>query len=118
MGQIIRCCGSLFVDIDGTLLHQSTEEPLPFAVEKLNAAYDKGYMVILTTMRGGDSKVSGGDNYPQIPCHLTVKQLKEIGIKYHTIIWNCPSPRIVINDEGAMAYSHPVDGSWEKYVFF
>lgn len=114
---IIKYGGSLFVDIDGTLLHCSTEEPLPFVIEKLNAAYDKGYMIILTTMRGGDSKLDGGDNYPQIPCHLTLKQLGEIGLKYHSIIWNCPSPRTVINDEGAKAINHPVDGSWEKYIF-
>lgn len=117
MELILGYRGTLFIDIDGTLLNCSTEEPLPFAVEKINEAYTKGYMIILTTMRGGDSKVSGCDNYPQIPCLLTIKQLKEIGLKYHTVIWNCPSPRIVLNDEGAIAHNHPRDGSWEKYNF-
>lgn len=110
MSQGVR--GTLFIDIDGTIVDHGTDEPLPYAVEKINRAYDRGYTVILTTLRGegytGDSLYS---------CASTLRLLKAIGLKYHTIIWNCQSPRIVINDEGARSIEHPSNGSWEKYEF-
>jgi len=104
--------GTLFIDIDGTILNESTEDALPFAVQKINAAYDKGYMIVLTTMRGS------GDVYEATAaCSTTLQSLKDIELKFHFIIWNSPSPRTLINDEYAAAIKHPRNGSWEGYSF-
>lgn len=104
--------GTLFIDIDGTIVNAGTEEPLPFAVEKINKAYDDGYMIVITTLRG-----SGFVNDSKYACVETERLLKSIGLKYHHIVWNCQSPRIVINDEGAVAINHRGNTSWEKYDF-
>lgn len=112
MSMIVVVKGTLFVDIDGTLINAPNEEPLPFAVEKINKAYDDGYMIVVTTMRG-----TGYTNESRLSCPETLRLLKTIGLKYHEIIWNCPSPRIIINDEGAVAINHPCNSSWEKYQF-
>jgi hypothetical protein len=103
---------TLFTDIDGTIVDTGTEEPLPFAVERINEAYDRGHMIILTTMRG-----SGFSHQSRLCCAETLRLLKSIGLKYHDILFNIPSPRIVINDEGAGAINHPTNSSWEHYTF-
>ena len=104
--------GTLFIDIDGTIVDHGTDEPLPGAVEKINEAYDRGYMIVLTTLRG-----SGWAMQSKYSCPETLRLLKAIGLKYNEIIWNCPRHRILINDEGAAAIQHPANGSWDKYVF-
>jgi len=106
---IIVVKGTLFIDIDGTILHDKTEEPLPHAVEKINKAYDDGYLIILTTFRGVNWKVA--NRFSKVN---TLRLLKSIELKYHQIIWDSASPRIVINDDTCGAYQHPANGSWEK----
>ena len=100
--------GTLFIDLDGTILHTETEEPLPYAVEKINKAYDEGYIIILTTFRGVNWKI-----FSPYSLQNTEKTLKIIGLKWHKIIWDSPSPRI-INDESVVAYQYPQNKSWEK----
>jgi hypothetical protein len=109
MGLIEVAKGTLFIDLDGTALHSDTEEPLPYAVEKINKAYDEGYMVILTTFRGANWEISSSYSIPN-----TMRTLKIIGLKHHLIVWDSPSPRIIINDEEVVAYQHPCNGSWEN----
>lgn len=88
---------TLFVDIDGTLVENSSQffEPkwgqtkkIKENVEILNKLYDTGKVnIILTTSRA--------QQYQQI----TQKQLKKEGIKYHQIIFNLyHAKRIIIND--------------------
>lgn len=88
---------TLFVDLDGTLVYNSSEyfEPglgntqgLTNNIAKLNALYDDGKTrIILTTSR----KAS--------PEGITERQLKRLGIKYHQIIFGLPHcQRVVIND--------------------
>lgn len=101
--------GTLFIDLDGTVLHTETEEPLPYAVEKINKAYDDGYVVILTTFRGVNWEISSIYSVPN-----TERTLKSIGLKWHKIIWDSPSPRIIINDDDVAAYRFPCNGSWEE----
>lgn len=104
--------GTLFVDLDGTVLNSVNEEPLPCAVEKINKAFDDGYMIVITTYRG--------DNYPTVNPYSrlsTSRTLKAIGLKYHHIIWNSPSPRILINDDVCGAIQHKPNTGWEEYEF-
>jgi hypothetical protein len=109
MGVIEIAKGTLFIDIDGTVLHTDTEEPLPYAVEKINKAYDDGYVVILTTFRGVNWKITSPYSVVN-----TERTLKSIGLKWHTIVWDSPSPRIIINDESVVAYQHPKNKSWKE----
>ena len=106
MSSILAVRGTLFIDIDGTIVDNSTEEALPGAVKKINKAHDDGYTVILTTMRG-----EGYGQGSKFACASTLRLLKSIGLKYSEIIWNCQSPRTVINDEGCNAIQHKTNGS-------
>jgi len=104
--------GSLFIDIDGTIVNDTTEEALPEAVEKINQAYENGFMIILTTFRGENWEVT--NRFSKVN---TMRLLKILGLKYHVIIWDSPSPRIIMNDDVVGSIQHPLNGSWEKYEF-
>ena len=104
---IIITKGTLFIDIDGTIVHTDTEEPLPQAVEKINKAYDEGYVIVLTTLRGSNWAVA--HPYSKIN---TERTLKSIGLKWHEIIWDSPSPRIIINDDTVLALQHQSNKDW------
>lgn len=112
MSDIKLVKGTLFVDLDGTVLHSKTEDPLPFAVDKINKAYDQGYMIVITTFRGYNWDVASPYSVVN-----SERVLKSIGLKFHNIVWDSPSPRIIINDDVVAAYQHPQDGSWEKIAF-
>ena len=112
MGLILKSCGTLFIDLDGTILNCSTDAPNPFAVERINKAYDDGFMIVLTTYRG--EHFADNSRFGLVTTHTL---LRNIGLKFHHIIFSSPSPRVVINDEGAVAVQHPRDGSWEGYEF-
>jgi len=102
--------GTFFVDLDGTVIHTRTSEALPYAVEKINAAYEEGFMIVITTYRG--------KNWPKsspFTIEKTEKLLEEIGLKWHHIIWDSPSPRIIINDDKVGALKHPQNQSWESF---
>ncbi len=91
-------------------METGSEEPLPYAVEKINKAYDEGSKVFLTTFRGDENwKVTS-----QFSTVNTLRLLKVIGLKYHLIVWDSPSPRVIINDDTCEARQHPLNGSWEK----
>lgn len=104
---------TFFIDIDGTIIRWSDEKPIESAVKTINAWYDAGHRIVLTTMRG--DRISDGPD-----CRFSVKntlaELEEIGLKYHDILWDCPSPRVVINDAGAGAIDHPKDDEWEYNI--
>ncbi len=101
--------GTLLVDIDGTIIHSETEEPLKGAVRILNKAQEDGYILILTTMRGHNWPIGHRYSVPS-----TLRLLKTIGLRYADIQWDCPSPRTVINDEGAASVHHPRDEEWKE----
>lgn len=99
----------IFIDIDGTIIDSKTEEPLENAIECINSWYDQGHTVILTTKRGNE--FSNTSRFSQIS---TERLLRNLGIKYHNIIYNIDSPRILINDKGAYVIKHNENESWDK----
>ena len=104
--------GTFFVDLDGTIIHTRTDEALPYAVEKINKAYDEGYIIVITTYRG--------ENWPKSSRYTvekTEKLLNDIGLKWHKIVWDSPSPRIIMNDEKVVAIQHLQNQSWENFNF-
>lgn len=106
-GCSMRTGTAYFIDIDGTIVDRSTQQPLENAVEIINSLYDAGNTIILTTLRGEDWKEDS-----RFSIENTMKMLREIRIKYHHILWDIPSPRILINDSGAVAINHEPDAPW------
>ncbi len=104
---------TFFIDIDGTIIRWSDRKPAENAVETVNAWYEAGHRIVLTTYRGD---VIGQDQ-PRFSVANTIKELENIGLKYHDILFDCPSPRIVINDGGAGAIEHTTDAPWDYKVF-
>jgi type VI secretion system ImpA family protein len=91
-----------FVDLDGTLLELGTNRPLPGAVEFVREAKARGDQIVLTTLRSSE--------WPRdhvLNDEHTVEALARLGIDYDEILFGLGSPRILINDTGAVAYSHP-----------
>lgn len=78
---------TLFLDIDGTLIHDQTGEFLPGSLEKLKEWISQGHTLVLTTARTDYSLAS-------------VKQLfKETNIPIHQWVTHLPpGPRYVLND--------------------
>lgn len=87
-----------FFDLDGTILHHGTQEPIGNAINIINKLYDDGHQIIFTTRRGEEFKNSKKYNK-----EITLETLNKLGIKYHHILFDIPSPRIVVNDEECRA---------------
>ncbi len=81
------------IDIDDTILRHGTAEPLPGAVDMLNGLIDTGHRIVLVT-RCGEEFPEGV--YSKEGC---VQRLIASGILYDDIVFDCPSPRVVVNDE-------------------
>ncbi len=91
---------TLFVDIDGTLVENSSllfkpylgeGKPIQENIDVINAHFELGKShIILTTSR------------PEFSRHETESEMKKIGIKYHQLIMGLPhSVRVLINDFSA-----------------
>lgn len=103
--------GTIFLDIDGTLLkHQGSltnlmkvePEVLPNVIEKLNEWEGRGFNIVLTTGRKESQR------------KLTEFQLEQAGIFYDQLIMGIGGgPRYLINDKqpdgGATAYAINLD---------
>ena len=84
-------------DIDGTLCtkdHEDYVHAKPFLdrVKKVNALYDNGNKIIIFTARGAAT----GINWEE----LTIRQLKDWGLKYHELRFGKPHADIFIDDKG------------------
>ena len=90
---------ALIFDIDGTLTSFKDHKPLPGAFEMVNRLYDDGHRIIITTRRG-DVEFKG---HPVYSKQATYAFLRLNELKYHDILFDVPSPRVVINDDGAYA---------------
>ena len=89
--------GTLFVDLDGTLVHNSGEyfepvwgktEGIKENIDAINRLFDGGKVqIIITTSRKEEAR------------QITVDQLKQSGVRYHQIIFGLNhGKRIVVND--------------------
>lgn len=94
------------IDLDHTLINPDTETPYPGAVEAAKLFKNRGWHVIIFTLRDNASYVAS--------------LLKRLGIPYDTINQNVPgkgsqSPKVyydVLIDDRAL----PFDGSWANMV--
>lgn len=104
---------TFFIDIDGTIIRWDGQ-PIRSAVKTINTWYDAGHHIVITTYRG--DRISDDTHNGHFGKKNTIKELETIGLKYHVILFDCPSPRIVINDTGAAAIEHPVDTEWDYNI--
>jgi hypothetical protein len=92
-----------FIDLDGTFFKFGTQDPLPGAPEEIKRLEAEGHTIVWTTMRFmGDQKLGHAP---------TIRKFRELGIKAETVIWESPSPRIVVNDDGALAINVERNGA-------
>jgi hypothetical protein len=88
-----------FIDLDGTLLELGTNRLLPGALEFVREARARGHQIVLTTLRS--------DQWPRdhvLNSEHTVESLAQLGVEYDEILFGLESPRILVNDGGAVAY--------------
>jgi len=79
---------TLFIDIDGTLIHQQNKTLLPGTIDKLLYWKTQGHKIILTTANDNSRK----------PILLNI--LEKNNIPYDELITNLsPGPRYIINDK-------------------
>ena len=87
--------GALFIDLDGTVFLHSSNRPVSSSVQAIKLLKEEGYKIVFTTYRGEENfpghEIYGKEN--------TLKTLEEQEIPYDEIIFDLPSPRILINDD-------------------
>jgi ADP-ribosylglycohydrolase len=93
-----------FIDIDGVLFKKGTNTANSYAVETIKYLISCNHKVLLTTKRNQIN----ADN-PKLNIKNTKKALHTFGLDSLEIIEDVPSPRYVINDEGAHAINHKCD---------
>ena len=92
-------------DIDGTICINSksnyeTSTPIQTRIDKVNELYDAGHTIIFQTARGmGRSKNSPAFAYAKF-FELTQDQLKNWGVKYHSLFLGKPAGDIYVDDKG------------------
>ncbi len=93
-------------DIDGTVCTSVNDgdytkaNPYKHRIDKINNLYDQGNKIIFYTARGmgrhkNNTMAAANEFYM-----LTVKQLKQWGIKYNNLFMGKPSGDIYIDDKG------------------
>lgn len=91
-----------FIDIDGTLTYEGTNQFLPQADLFLKMLAMRGHQVVLTTAR------------PRIGSADLIRRVRELVDDDATVIFGVSSPRILINNEGAHAIKHKTDSDWSQ----
>ncbi len=92
---------AIFCDLDGTAMLWGSNTFAPGAYDRLKDFYDRGNQLIFTTQRGKFwEAVDPVDKY-----------LKTL-FPDCVVLFNISSPRILINDQGAVAINHPKDAPW------
>lgn len=95
------------VDLDGTLCSNTNgayEHAIPFPdrIKKINQLYDNGNIININTARG---TTTGIDWY-----NLTLQQLKDWGVKYHSLTVGKKQHYDFIIDDKAI---NPKEENWE-----
>ena len=92
-------------DIDGTICTVSDGDyesatPLRDRIEKINYLYDEGHKIIFQTARGmGRSNNSESFAYAKF-YEFTKQQLKDWGVKHHSLFLGKPAGDIYVDDKG------------------
>lgn len=90
-----------FVDLDGTTFLWGTNRFIDGVLSQLNEFYRAGNQLIFVTMRG--------ENWPL--SKEAEKVLKNL-FPNSVVLFKVDSPRLVVNDQGALAVSVGTDQPW------
>ncbi len=90
------------LDFDGVFFRYGTMEPVEGAIEYVADLKSNGHRVIFLTARR-----RGENDPPHLTVEKTEQALARLGIEYDDIIEGVTSPRVLVNDEGALAIEHP-----------
>lgn len=102
-----------FLDLDGTLLDFGTGTAAAGAQDLLKALDKEGHQVFITTRRGDHE----WEKHPKYSKSATEKILRELGWDHYPVIWNVSSPRVIINDEGALGITiDKNEGFTDKWI--
>lgn len=101
---------AFFIDLDGTIVHQGTNDLIDGVIDRLKQIKQNGHQLFITTKRG---------SWP--PEHVygrrsTERFLKSLEIEFDGIVFDVESPRIVINDGGAIGITHPAGEPWDYLI--
>lgn len=88
--------GALFFDLDGTVFYHGTGDPIGNSIDFIKTLHKEGYKIYFTTYRGPENWPDDSKYGKQ----TTLDQLDKLNVPYEDIIWDVPSPRIIINDDG------------------
>lgn len=91
------------IDLDGTTFLWSTETFLPGAYAELQRFQQAGNQLIFVTQRDSENWKD-----PLSRVELFLKRV----FPGCTVIFGVSSPRILINDAGAIAINHPQNAPW------
>lgn len=94
---------AIFSDLDGSFLKWGTERPLTGALEELLRFQAAGHQIVFTTQR------------QQFDPDFDMEGLRALLSRHFPecfILYGITSPRIVLNDAGAIAINHPRDYPW------
>jgi len=86
-----------FIDIDDTIctlsgsMQYESAQPIPKAIELINALYEEGHTIIFWTARGTQSGIDWK--------HLTQSQLDSWGVQYHELRFGKPVYDFFIDDK-------------------
>lgn len=97
-----------FIDLDGTIFKHGSNELLPGAAQLLEDIVAKGYKIVFTTRRG-DKEFKGHPVYSADSARMAVRSLR---VPYEALILDVDSPRIVLNDDTALAFQHKTNDLW------
>jgi hypothetical protein len=100
--------GCAFIDLDGTIFKHGTNSLLPGAQELLESIENEGHEIIFTTRRG-DREFKDHPVYNADSARLAVRGLR---VDYKELILDVSSPRVVINDQGAVGINHLYNNDW------
>lgn len=92
-------------DIDGTICtitdgDYANAEPLQDRIEKVNALYDEGHTIIFQTARGMGRTRNNAEHAWQLFYVFTYEQLKNWGVKFHSLFLGKPAGDIYVDDKG------------------
>lgn len=101
-----------FIDLDGTIFRHGSNELLPGARERIDYIIESGGQIIFVTRRGREF-----EGHPVYNKESTLKALKELNIPYRDILFDVPSPRIIVNDDGCQAINVTTNApcEWNPY---
>ena len=100
---MILAMSAFLIDLDGTFFYHGTNDVTPGGMDIVNDVKRNGDKLYFITARKEDNEP------PHLNLEATRAALNLLSIDYELIVGNMPSPRVLVNDEGAVAANVSTD---------